>query len=707
MYNTQANRLPVPFDQVDQSTINHALPQGNDVWPQLNVPQSLGGPVVGQIISEFRALAQSRINKTPLHTFAYNLLAINRFDNRTFSDWCQRAVDFTEFLVVEQHNNPTVALGKAVSKIYFGFLAITAGEYPAVAQQLDPNTHQELLRAGEEFTYIMNDIKAFHMAGRQPQPPAGGYGGQPNMGYPQNPGYGGAGGGGYGGGTPMGSNYGVGYNARPNQLPPVGAAPRPAQAPSGYGAPTAPHQQPRQTTATPTPAAGRYMDEPENSPTPQSWSSDRGFSIPTQATTTVPDAPAPEPEYEGTPPANLDQVVMDPFVFVPRGMSIDQERPYDHFYNPGGVEIVPAHLSEWERTVGSDNPYPQGYDPEEYVLFHVRWPDGVVQEKIVKWDIDMDYLKHEIDDRLRGLKIKPEGKVIASKHKITDYDDLGIDQETLEEKITGPLDVSSELNPVAVNTLFSASSDLENEMLAQAQLIEDLGLPKDTDKLPAYEYTSGCLYPIDLPKEVEDKLFAVTESKGLVGVAKRLQNLLNSGDLPVRYYRFFNDRLTKGLNVVLADNLAMPGVDVDSFVDDVEELYDLFSHNSKYDSGLTTVLDSQTSAFLKRWFNLAYEEVEGEDGRGQFSLFEEVVNLQTRWTTEEISSLNLTPNTPVLISQSTHAKLYQVVQTMIKRHLENGNLPGCRLRLVSVDGHYYELIRGWLVENSILLKDLG
>ncbi len=708
MYQSQAQQPPVPFDQVDQNTFNHNLPQGNDVWPQLNVPQPLGGPIVGRIISEFRALAQSRVmthNATPLHMLAYNLMSQNYFNNQLFSDWCQRAVDFAEFLVVVQRNSPDVAVQKAVMKIYRSFLAVTAAEYTVVAQQLDQRTYNDLLEASREFQDIMNDIKAFHANGRQAQPPGygggqpygGGYGGQPAQPYgmPQGGGYG------------MGGGYGQGGAG---QLPPVGAAPRPAPAPApapaGYGQ-TGQTVQPG-TVGRGSPSAGRYVDDVEPVK-PQSWSSGTGMGqghTPTQTTAPAQPEPVVQDEPEGIPPANLDAVVMDPYAFVPKGKTIDRERPYDHFYNPGGVEIVPAHLSKWKRTKGSETPYAIGHDPEEYVLFHVRWPDGVVQEKIVTWDIEMDYLKHEINDKLRGLKIKPEGKVIASQHMITDYDALDTTTEVLETKVEGPLDVQSELNPVQIATLFSASSDLENELMARSQLIEDLELPADTKKLPAYEYTSGCLFPIDLPKEVEQKLFAVTESKGMVGVAKRLQNLVESGELPVRYYRFFNERLTKALNTVLADNLALPNLKMDSFVDDVEELYDVFKHSSKYDSDLVTVLDSQTPMFLKRWFNLAYEQTEG-DGDGQLSLFEEVVNLQTRWATEEIASLNLTPEQPVLISQTTHAKLYEVLLSMVRRNTDKGNLPNCRLRIVSSDGHYYEVIRGWLVEGSILLKDLG
>jgi hypothetical protein len=717
MYQTQANQqqLPVPFDTWDQSTVNNALPQGNDVWPQLNIPQSVGGEAVGQIVCELRAMMQSRLGRTPLHTFAYNLLSQNRFNNQMFTNWCQRTVDFVEFLVVAQYNNPGVAISKAVAKIYYGILAVTAGEYPQVGQMLDQATYNQLLGAGKEFEDIMNDIKAFHMAGRQPQgySQQGGYGGQPMGGQPMGgqpatpQGYGG---GGYNapqgyGGQPMGGP------SRGSQLPPVGAAPRPQQmpqaAPPGYG--TQHGTQPSPTATSATPAAGRYMDEPEPA-TPSGWSSNGGFTQPSQPAqpTAAPVEPAPVQQVdEGDAPKSIEDVVMDPFFFIPRGQDIDHDRPYDHFYNPGGVEIAPAHLSKWTRTKGSETPYPIGHDPQQFVLFHVHWPDGVVHEKVVKWSSDMDYLKHEINDKLRGMKIKPEGKVIASQHKITDYDELDIPAEDLEATVSGPLDVAAELNPVAVTTLFSASSDLENELMARVQLIEDLGLPKDTKTLPAYEYISGCLYPIELDKDVEDKLFSATESRGLVSVARRLHKLMVDGGLPIRYYRFFNERLTKGLNSVLADNLALPNLNVDSFVDDVDELYDVLQHGTKYDPAYVKVLDSQTSAFMKRWFNLAYEQTEGDEAQGQLNLFEEVVNLQTRWTTEEISSLNLTPKEPVLISQSAHAKLYQVLKTMVERHLDNGNLPGTRLRIISVDGHYYEVIRGWLVEGSILLKDLG
>lgn len=701
----------VPYDRWDETTVNPNLPHGNDVWPQIRLPPSITGEMAGQAVTEFRTLAQSRLGSTPLHNLAYNLLSQNHFNNNTFTEWCQRAVDFAEFLMVAQPQGGGSPISKAVHKLYFGFLAVTGGTYPDVVNMLRQEVAAELNRAGGELQDILYDIQQFQQQGRRPAPPQyGGYGQQaapPSMPWAQQPQQ--QMGGGRGGQLPpvQTGGHGYGYNA---QRAPVGnMSPAPYQ-PSGGQRPP---QYSSPVSEGPRPTGGRYADEPVESwnaakPTPKASPNDWVSGNQTTMASPVPTVD------EGTAPLTVDDVDMNPWEMVPAGVTINSERPFDHFYNAGGVEIKPAHSSGWTRTTGHTRPYAQGYDPKQHCMFHVKWPDGVVEEKLTEWSHDMNYLKHELDDTLRGMKLKPTGRVVASTHSIVDYDGLpeSTDQQILEAVVKGPLDTQSEVNPVVVDTLFSTSSELENEQAARANVIAELHLDEDTDVVPAYEYVSGKLYPIMVSESTERTLLDLVAKKSHVVLADGLRHMTESGDLAVRYYRFINDRLTTAFNGVLRDNLSMGNLTMDSYADDVEEMV---AHiRVKYGAELVTVINSQTQAFLKRHLNLAFEAVDEDDEtedetvitRQQLCLFEECVNLQTRWSVEEIASVGLTHDEAVLISKTSHARLWEVMIAMIARNKEANNLPHCSLRLITADGVYYEVLRGWLVQDSVLLKKI-
>jgi hypothetical protein len=708
MYNTQA-QLPVPFDRWDESTINHNLPAGNDVWPQVQLPPNLDPTVMARIAAEFRTMAQSRLGRSPLHNFQYNLFSQNRFGNPMYTEWVQRAADFTEFLVVAQNNAPDVAIPKAVGKIYRASLAITGGQYPQVAQMIDQGMYAELLRAGEELNDIVRDVTAFQQAGRRPMVA------QPNVGYAnyQQPVYGGY--------QPAPQPAYGGYQApQAGMLPPVGSPsqyrPQPANmAPSGYQ--TAPVYQTPVSNGAPRAggAAGRYVDEPAT-PAPTSWDASRptDFSQTTISPPSFNAQPAVAVQPEVIPdlpiPKDVDEVEMNPHYYVPTGKAIDPERPFDVIYVPGGAEVRPAHLSGWKRTRSAERPYALGYDPTMFVLFHVKWPDGVVHEKVVEWEPEMEYLKHEINAELRGAKIRPKGKIVANYRNIVGTDEAPKPVEDVKLTLDHDLLEQGEVSPVELDGIITTSTELESEVEARKQVIEQLGLDADTPVVPAYQYQTARLYSLDVSEEAEERLLELANAGSLVEVAEGLDELLNTSVLPLRYYRFINERLTAAVNAVLADNLSLDAVSIDSFTADMADLLDYLKQ--KQGEAVVTVFNSQTRAFLKRWLNFCYENVEVAESeeaaavRSPFGLIDECVNLQTTWSSEQIASLNLGKE-PVLISQSTHPKISNALTEFVGRLARNGQLAGKHLRLITTDGVYLEVLRGWLIEKSVLLKKVS
>ncbi len=728
--NTGHHQLPVPYDRIDQNTFNQSLPQGNDVFPPVTPPPGLDQQIMTQVASLFRTRLQNSAGKTPIHVFAYNLLSQNYFQNQRYLHWMQRTMDFTAFLIRAQNKPPQEAVEKAVNYIYTGMLAMIAGEFPGIVQVLDQGVYNDLLAAGRDLEAINQDVQGFMQAPQGGPPQQAGYG-QPS---PQM---------GYGGGPQPGPTMAYGQPAG-QQLPPVSASgggfnqPQPnlggAVAPQPYqvGQPNVGynHPQPAGPMSTSTPARGRYADEPVVSqPTP-----------PQPAPTAAPAPSQPQPTSTWTagqpvsspmaniqvpnfgnatqvPPQQPEAASMMSDQAVPRTVEeIDllayvdlhgSERPYDEVHIPGGVVARPAHLSGWKRTRSDAKPYAIAYDPRTYILFHVKWPDETVEALLVEYVSvkTMDYLKHEIDTRLRGEKIRPEGKVIPTHHKMIDFDADPQPVEEVKHALDEGLMDKDALRPVILDGMFTASSDLENEETALEQVAEQLGLSRDElTRIPPHEYTSAKMHPLHIPEEGQNRLKALATTESLTGLAGGLVEAVNDGVLSRRYFRFFDERLTRMVNAALADNLGLEQVNIDSFVEDIEDLFEYLNDN--LGSEFVTVLNDRTKGLLRLWLSLRHEE--DEEGVDESILFlaDEYTNLQLPWTNEELASLNLSDE-PVLLSPTTHPRIMRVVKELIRRHDKNGTLLGRHFRLITADGVYLSVIRGWLVQDAVLLKRLN
>lgn len=661
MYTTQTQQLPVSHTQVDGSTFNNNLPAGNDVWPTLQMPRRLDPNLAASVVANFRTLAQTRSSKTNLHCFAYNLLSQNRFHNQLFQEWCQRAVDFAEFLAVAQaaYNTPPQIVEKASKKIYVGFLSLLASQYPALAQMLPQETLQGLNLAMQEFSAIQQDVANFQRQGTAVM-----------------------------GGQPFTS---------PGMAPPVTtilAAPAPASAMNVAAIPT---------TSTVTGTAGRgsalYLEQNPGSAIPQSW--DASSPGPSNATI-QPLTPPPTPvEEQVVVRLTLDEVKIDPYAYRPKDFIVDEVRKYDEIHAPGGVLIKPAHKTKWKRTAGDDQPYSALYNPQKYMLFYVRWPDGVVKEKLAEITPDMEYLRHEIDDILRRRALKPDGIMVPSTRGIVDNDEPPVPlQEQVEKTLDEHLDDIQLATPVLLDMVFTASTNMENEQEARNTVIKRLQLDTQ-DPVPAHEYVTMCFHPMEISEECYLALQGFKDYRTFEMGARKLKLLLESGLLSLRYYRFLNDRLTKGVNTFLRDCLSISKTYIDDFVSDIEALPEHLA--STRGREVKTVLESSADTLFARYLNMASEESD-EDGI-VYGVVDEAVNFQLSWSEADLVSLNI-EREPVLVSKASHPKVTQVIKGMVERASAAGAIRRRQMRLITADGVYLEIVLGRLVKDAVLLKRL-
>lgn len=679
-------QLPVSHQQVDPSCFNNNLPQGNDKWPTVQFLPGADTQLGGYAIALFRGFAQSRAAKSSIHCVCYNLLQMQQFQNQFWQQWCQYVVDFTDFLQRGQQQPPQQAAEKAATRIYQCMLATVLNQYPAVRQFLDQNTQVALNDAAALAGNITNDINQWRQrvmqGGGQQGIGVGMQNSMPGMMMPNN------------GNNPNAFTVqGVGHTASPGYINP-GAPSTSASGGMLLGTTSAPSKPTSSFVAGSQPQGLAPMHS-EAHPAPQA----------AQKSGII--------DHDHNAPINVADLKVEPKYYVPNGHSIDPARPYDHIRNPGGVEIRPAHQvlkskdkASWKRTVGSDTPYGVIINPNTHMLFLAKWVDGVVKEVVVPLVPEMDYLKHELSEELRRMAMRPKGIVVPLPTYATSPDQTVKTVEQTQFALESGLVKPEALSPVSLEGYITGTSDLENEALARNSLVVQLGLSSD-DPVPPHEYISVRMHELDISDECFQELHTLKAAVSPTVVVETLKKLVESGALPLRYFNFINDRLTRSVNDFLQDSLSIEKIKIGNYMDDAVELAEYL--RNKRSSAYEEVYLGNTSLIIGRALSVACESPEVADGEDpekapkSYGIIDEYLNFQLGLPSEELSNLNLTTEACV-VSPTAHPNIVIALRAMSTRATELGIIKQARMRLITSDGFYYEVIMGKLVKGALLLK---
>lgn len=694
------------FNQVDMSTFNPNLPNQNDKFPQIAQSQWLQNQqaqqFVGQAVAIFRLRIQERAQRTFLHTWAYNRISQNQFQNQIWNDWGNKLASFLEYLMVvqPQNNPPQTAIPKAADTMFKCYLATCSMEQPQLQQFVaqDAAMVQDLNKHAQLIGVIMQDINAYR-SGRMMAPQQQQQFQQPQQ-FAQ-----------YGGQMVSMSQPGNG------QLPAINTTMQ-------YGQPQtmAPMQMqsmqvggsamlaPQPMVIQPSSGAGANMGmdygTPEPTPAPAPQQQTNFLAAPTASlnpvesygvsvapvNTVAPPAPALQAEELDRPvPMSAKDVVFDPHYHTPAGFQVDMERPYDIIHSPGGVITRPAYqVPDWKVTRNDSHVYTQIVDPNRYIRFYTKWPDGVVQESIVEINEMLDYQKHEINADLRRDAYRPEGEVrttqLAVHKQINDMKPIAEVKELM---------LTDEHQPVRMAVEFQGSTDMENEVESRKMLRADLGLARDA-KLPAHEYVSSRAHLIDISDEGFEQLMGSLDTNDLINVAKDLGLHTRQGVLTPRVFNFINGRLTNEVNSFLKDAMSLD-VTIEDFAEDIAPLQDhLATLGDKY----LKLLKDSSQLILARSVQL--HKVVDEDGSVQYSINDQFVNLQTGWDLSELVDGKLSEEAQ-LVSSYTHQAMIDAIKGMYGRATPAQRILS-RFRVITLDGAYMEIFKGVLVENAFMFK---
>lgn len=645
---------------------------------QVNLSQfmQMNQQVAQMAIAQFFQQLMGSQQKSPLHAAAVQNMGQNNFQNQVWNTWVQIVVDLVETYMrsTQQPMQPQQAVQQAVMVVFQGYLgSVYMANQMAFQGQLPAPMLQQLQQAAATLQNAQQQIQIMKQqtSGQIQQ-------------YQQ----------------PMGNNVSGlavgGYQGTGYALPDPWAA------------------------TTSNPGAGRQeispaYDTPGSDkplvPT-QEWSTDQNNVGGAYATNTPPpqgqqqmqtalDAPI---DPSKPVPLDVTEVKVDPFYYQAPGFTPNVERPFDVIWNPGGVEIRPAHLAKgWKRTVGDEALYSPAADPKVYCHFLVKWPDGTIKETFIKWIPMMDYLRHELDDELKRQAYRPNGVVVAVDFAVADITEA---TTTPMAEIEEGKRFTQASNPLVLDGVFQGGSDTQIERDVLIELRAKLALSK-TDTVPAHEYLSEFQEEIALSKETAVTINEIGKYTSFGMAAGDLKALVQQGKLSVRAFRQLDKRLTDEVCSVVRDSLSIKTANgkpiIESFCEDI---VDLIAHiTKKYGSDISAKLVAATPALLGRTLSVLeqYDEEDTEQTEPRFFLANFYVNFQMPWVLADISTQNIN-NEPALLSAQSSPVLAKLILEMWNRAKERGLLPRYRLRLITLDGVYIDIIRGMLVERAILLK---
>jgi len=635
-------------------------------------------------------LAMQNANISPLRQAFVSQLSQNNWQNPVFEQLAKMTAQFAEYISQTRRYEPTAAIRYAVDKLLHCLTAAFVSSNSNMFPQLrDPNVVNAMQGHLRELNEITNQVNGFYTQMQQPQMQP-----QMNMGYqpPMPVRQGGMGQmGGYVQQTPMARSNNMfqpnnGYNVQQPQFNQIQTLTRTTgfdtnvQQPNGVVYERATERQTQTTgieesfTMNPTPAISLAQVN----------------KIKVNAT------PAQTDQWQSLGDSTWPKV-------------LDPQRPWDAVLLENGSEIRPAAISGW--TISKDRQaYSLAFDPSIHIKFHVRSPDGSIQETLLNWEDTMDYLAHELD-------LEAARKYAKSKQRNENivFDSIQIVQINPDNNAPEEKDpITEALFGQAVNHRIVHGALLTNNFKEARRLLEI-----KIDGLEAFDVTQPYEYTVDIIKDLliytDDQPH--TES---IANAKDFNTVLSSyGDLGDELVKeFINERLCKRVNFELNNRLGVGWTISDIVTDYLDLLNEL---KMSYGESIAERLDDRFERIIQHALPAidlnALEEsdlkqvcmlkgYQPEDiaktsmAVSFFTLRSSVTVLP--YTYQELG-LELSEQEPRLLEADKYKRLHSDLSAILDR---NASIPyPIQHRYVQFkDNKIVEVMNGLLINDSVLLR---
>lgn len=255
------------------------------------------------------------------------------------------------------------------------------------------------------------------------------------------------------------------------------------------------------------------------------------------------------------------------------GPDMTKPRPYDDFVSKGERWQL-AHVSEWEWVATPNQPMRRFYNPDQEVCFLVKDANNNIREEFLPVSDDLLEYAHEIRTISRPNAVRQGttgDPVVDALMPGSDPDALDIDGHRELTKRMYKNFLKLDTQSVAVRPdLVTVSSDEEAVVVSVGE-----GIKHNTDVTVTTCYRAVLLPADEKTHQALETLNAVVSEPGSNLI--RLQRTMSSlrGQMAENVLNYIDRHFTQRVNYALKHSFGMGSCQIDSFVDDFEDLFNL------------------------------------------------------------------------------------------------------------------------------------
>lgn len=317
----------------------------------------------------------------------------------------------------------------------------------------------------------------------------------------------------------------------------------------------------------------------------------RGFERPAETSVRRPAsqgfgaAPAPHPQQRTYVPAPMQEAA--PVELPVEPMQSPHDTPEDFWKNGEHWQI--AHKSDWKWSWSKKQQHRRWYDPDNEVRFLVKGADGNVREEFVPMTDDLIESAHEIRTLTRpNRRIAQEPEYEESVFVGEDIDAPNMERMRDPELIKAVIKYSFEEFKskwhYKRDTAAMVGNDSEAVALAAAEAT------RREEHVTSVEAMVTELVPGDAEtkKALATVAAAINEDEDLSALRKRLISL--RGNISENVLGRIDKHLTKEVNAAILDQFGIVGLNIDSFVEDFDDLLECNAMKSQGQAYITQFL---------------------------------------------------------------------------------------------------------------------
>lgn len=344
---------------------------------------------------------------------------------------------------------------------------------------------------------------------------------------------------------------------------------------------------------------------------------------------------------------------------------------------------------QWKPT--EDNPYRTTFSPSVQTAT-VEIVDG--HKTVFKVEENMDENRHKLSNLFGQLNsvaannIKPSQAHIALEKQIYNLEEHDSMIDNADSSISDEFSVEVGFENAWINGSIQRFNEFGND-----------------DKNPIYQWSSFIVNPM-LYKNASmcECLCDLSEANDAMEVIRILNTSVNR--LGIGFLNIIDDRLAKAVNSVITNNLCIPKLKIDSFIDDWAPLVNHIA--SKHGDVIAAILVGNQKKILKSVLNIASGDLAKTISDNFYQTEKE---LPIVYFQQEVSftlldfaacelDIDFIPDTAALISKINNRPWYVLAERIFSRFGDS-----CQRHLIRTsDRHVLEITRGWIAGEPYLIS---